>query len=217
MPHQFRFSFLLTLLISVLAPYSAAPDGGRLDAYGCHHDRKQGGYHCHKGQFAGRAFPSRAEMLAARQESYTAVPPTLPSVQFTGKVVRVADGDTITVLHNGRGERGRLYGIDCPEKGQAFGQRAKQMTSELAFGKEVTVKVFAVDKYGRTIGEVILPGGKNLNQQLVGAGMCWWYRQYAPKDTGLKQLEAKAREARRGLWVDPNPIPPWKWRKLPRG
>ncbi len=91
------------------------------------------------------------------------------------------------------------------------------MTSELAFGKEVTVKVFAVDKYGRTIGEVILPGGKNLNQQLVGAGMCWWYRQYAPKDTGLKQLEAKAREARRGLWVDPNPIPPWKWRKLPRG
>src|SRR2546426_11174143 len=127
----------------------AWPHGGGLDAYGCHHDRKQGGYHCHRGLLAGQAFASQAEMQAARQENYTAIPPTLPSIHFIGKVVGVTDGDTITVLHNGKGERGRLHGIDCPEKGQAFGKKAKQFTSDLAFGREVTVKLYVRDRYGR--------------------------------------------------------------------
>lgn len=134
-------------------------------------------------------------------------------IEFTGKVVGVTDGDTITVLHDRLGEGIRLHGIDCPEKGQAFGQRAKQFTSELAFGKDITVKVYDVDKYGRTIGDVILPDGRNLNQELVRAGMCWWYRKYAPDDEILAQLEASAREAKSGLWVDPNPVPPWEWRR----
>src|SRR5207247_10694465 len=119
-----------------------------LEASGCHNDRKHCRYHFHRGQFAGQSFASQAEMQAARQENYTAIPPTLPSIHFTGKVVGVTDGDTITVLHNGKGERVRLHGIDCPEKGQAFGQRAKQFTSALAFGKEVTVTVLDSDRYG---------------------------------------------------------------------
>lgn len=78
----------------------------------------------------------------------------LPSLHFAGQVVGVTDGDTISVMHNGRAEKVRLHGIDCPEKGQAFGQRAKQFTSALVFGKEVTVTVHDSDKYGRTIDEV---------------------------------------------------------------
>jgi len=134
------------------------------------------------------------------------------AADFSGKVVGVTDGDTITVIHNGRGEKIRLYGIDCPEKRQAFGNRAKQAASELAFGKSVTVMSHGRDRYKRTIGEVILPDGKNLNQKLVREGFCWWYRKYAPEDSTLDRLETEAREAKRGLWMDPNPIPPWEWR-----
>ena len=206
----FSLGFFLVLTVSVY------PHGGGLDGYGCHHNRKHGDYHCHRGEFAGRSFASQAEMQAARQENYTAIPPTLPSIHFTGKVVGVTDGDTITVLHNGRGERVRLHGIDCPEKGQGFGTVAKQFTSALIFGKEVTVMVQDSDKYGRTIGEVKLLDGRVLNQELVKAGLAWWYRRYAPGDTALEGLEMEAREAKRGLWVDPNPIPPWEWRKLKR-
>lgn len=133
--------------------------------------------------------------------------------EFSGQVVGVIDGDTIDVLHNGQAERIRLNGIDCPEKGQAFGKQAKHAASDLAFGKEVTIQTHGHDKYKRTIGDVILPGGMNLNQELVKQGGCWWYRKYAPGDTVLEQLETDAREGRKGLWVDPQPVPPWEWRK----
>src|SRR5437764_243227 len=105
MPRRGWALILLALLLAVLAPHVAIPQGGGLDAYGCPHNRKQGGYHCHQGQFAGRSFASQAEILSARQESYTAVSPQLPSIQFSGKVVGVTDGDTITVLRGGRGTR----------------------------------------------------------------------------------------------------------------
>lgn len=132
---------------------------------------------------------------------------------FTGQVVGVSDGDTITAMHNGVGERVRLSGIDCPEKGQPFGNRAKQHTAALAFGKQVTIVEEGRDRYGRTIGDVMLPGGRNLTHALVEAGLCWWYRHYAPANTTLAQLEAEARAKQRGLWADPHPIPPWEWRK----
>ena len=143
----------------------------------------------------------------------------LPNVcfaDFSGPVVSVLDGDTIEILHNNKADRIRLSGIDCPEKKQAFGQRAKQAASDLAFGKEVTVQTHGHDKYKRTIGDVILPDGANLNQELVKDGWCWWYRKYAPGDTVLEGLENEAREGRRGLWADPQPVPPWEWRKKSR-
>ncbi len=130
---------------------------------------------------------------------------------FTYKVVGVSDGDTITVLHNGKGERIRLHGIDCPEKRQAFGNRAKQFTSNLVFAKTVTVQAVDRDRYGRTVAEVLLPDGRSLNRELVRAGLAWMYRRYS-NDQSLSDLEEEARVARRGLWVDANPIPPWEWR-----
>lgn len=135
---------------------------------------------------------------------------------FTGKVVGVLDGDTIEVLHDGHAERVRLNGIDCPEKGQAYGKKAKQAASALVFGKEVTLQIHGKDKYGRTVADVLLPDGTNVNQMLVKDGWCWWYRKYAPGNVILDELERQARAAGLGLWADHAPIPPWEWRKQQR-
>jgi endonuclease YncB( thermonuclease family) len=121
----------------------------------------------------------------------------------------VLDGDTIEVLHSLHPERIRLSGIDCPEKGQAFGNRAKQAASKLAFGKDVILDTHGQDKYGRTLADVLLKDGTNVNHMLVKDGWCWWYRKYAPENGELEKLE----EARKGLWADPQPVPPWEWRK----
>jgi micrococcal nuclease len=132
---------------------------------------------------------------------------------FTGKVVGIVDGDTIDVLHNGKAERVRLDGIDCPESRQAFGSRAKQATSQLAFGKEVRVIDKGKERYGRMIGVVILPASSlYLNAALVRSGYAWQYKQYS-KDPALARYETEARQAKRGLWVDSKPVPPWEFRR----
>lgn len=130
---------------------------------------------------------------------------------FTGKVVSVLDGDTIDVLHNGQAERIPLNGIDCPEKKQPFGQRAKQFTSALVFGKEVTVRPKTMDRHKRTVGDVLLFDGTNVNQELVKAGLAWWYRKYSDDET-LRALEQEAQQAKRGLWRDTQPLAPWEFR-----
>ncbi|HEY1603523.1 MAG TPA: thermonuclease family protein, partial [Pirellulales bacterium] len=131
--------------------------------------------------------------------------------EFTGKVVAITDGDTIKVLRDREEIKIRLEGIDCPESHQAFGNKAKQATSDLAFGEIVTVQAKGKDRYGRVLADIILPDGKNLSRELVRSGFAWWYRKYS-KDETLGKLEAEARDAKRGLWADPNPIPPWDWR-----
>ena len=127
----------------------------------------------------------------------------LAATDFSGPVVSVLDGDTIEVLHNQHPERIRLSGIDCPEKGQAYGKRAKQAASELVFGKEVTLQTHGHDKYGRTIADVLLPDGTNIHYTLVKDGWCWWNRKYAPGDAAREGLEKEAGDAHRGLWRDP--------------
>jgi len=120
------------------------------------------------------------------------------ALDFTGPVVPVLDGDTISVMHNGQAEKVRLHGIDCPEKGQAYGTRAKHAIADLAFRKEVMVKTHGHDKYKRTLADVLLPDGTTVNHTLVKEGMCSWYRKYAPGDTVLEGLERETREAMKG-------------------
>lgn len=132
--------------------------------------------------------------------------------EFTGKVVHVSDGDTITVLRQGKEVKIRLAEIDTPEKKQAFGQKAKQFTANLVAGKIVTIKVKTIDRYGRTVGEVILKNGKSLNRLLVKNGFAWWYSQYS-KDKSLGELEELAKNQGLGLWSDKNAIAPWEWRR----
>lgn len=87
--------------------------------------------------------------------------------EFAGQVVGVLDGDTLELLNGQHTERIRLSGIDCPEKGQAFGQKAKQAASALVFGKQVTLQTHGTDKYKRTLADALLPDGTNVNHTLV--------------------------------------------------
>ncbi|WP_461395495.1 thermonuclease family protein [Deferrisoma sp.] len=135
---------------------------------------------------------------------------------MSGRVVAVADGDTLTVLVGTEQVRVRLAGIDCPERRQPFGRKAKEFASRLAFGQVVRVRGEDRDRYGRVVGEVILPDGRSLNRELVSAGLAWWYRRYAPDDADLARREAEARAARRGLWADAAPVPPWEYRRSRR-
>jgi endonuclease YncB( thermonuclease family) len=135
---------------------------------------------------------------------------------LSGQVVRVLDGDLLEIHHQGKTERIRLNGIDCPEKGQAYGERAKQATSELVAGKDVMLNTYGPDKDGRTIADVLLLDGTNVNYLLVREGWCWWYRKYAPGNRKLEGLEKEARDRKKGLWAEPNPVPPWEWRKRRR-
>jgi micrococcal nuclease len=131
--------------------------------------------------------------------------------EFSGRVVGVTDGDTLTVLRDGRAVRVRLVGIDAPEKGQAYSQRARQFAAALAYGQTVTVRVAGHDRYRRILGEVILPDGRSLNRELVQAGLAWWFRRYS-RDAALAHLEEEAREGRRGLWAERSPEAPWTFR-----
>ena len=79
--------------------------------------------------------------------------------------------------------------------------------------REVTLQTYGHNKYKSTIGDMILSDGMNLNQELTKQGWCWWYRKYAPLDTELEKLEKDARDAKKGLWDDPQPVTPWEWRK----
>jgi micrococcal nuclease len=134
---------------------------------------------------------------------------------WPGKCVGISDGDTILVMQGRRQIKIRLYGIDCPEMGQDFGAQARRFTGQMVFGKIVTVQEMDRDRYGRTVAWVWVDG-QSLNKELVKAGFAWWYRYYALNDEELRTLEAKARKDKLGLWSQPNPIPPWKFRRESR-
>lgn len=130
---------------------------------------------------------------------------------FTGKVVNVTDGDSITVLRDRQQVKVRLVDIDAPEKGQPFGNRSKRALEALVKGQEVLVVERGQDKYHRTLGR-IYRGDVDVNAELVREGMVWVYRQYG-NDPTLNAIEAAAKEQKRGLWRDREPVPPWEWRK----
>jgi endonuclease YncB( thermonuclease family) len=174
---------------------------------------------CAVGRGCACADPERragsAERPAASEARAPSAAPDPPRVEAGGKVVRVRDGDSIVVLRGGVGIEVRLDGVDCPELAQAFGRKAKSFTSAAAFGKGVRLVGKGKDRYGRELAEVFLPDGRSLNRELVLAGYAWWYRKYS-NDRSLETLEQAARTARRGLWVDANPVPPWDFRESRR-
>ena len=141
---------------------------------------------------------------------------------ITGRVVAVADGDTITVLDADKVQHKiRLAGIDAPEKKQAFGNRSKESLSDLTFGKAVNVETNKRDRYDREIGKVLV-NGQDVNLVQVERGMAWFYRQYqleqSPNDRTLYEAaEDAARAGKRGLWRDVDPTPPWDFRRATRG
>jgi endonuclease YncB( thermonuclease family) len=162
----------------------------------------------------GNIQPIKATLLTALLcLSAAAQPQTI-----TGKVVAIADGDTLTVLDaSNKQHKIRLEGIDAPESKQDYGSRAKQSLSDLVFGKTVTVTSRKKDKYGRTLGTVTLDG-KNINQEQINRGMAWFYRAYQaelPANVAAVYglAETRARQEKRGLWADAEPTPPWDFRR----
>lgn len=136
---------------------------------------------------------------------------SLPAyADFSGRVVSIADGDTLTILQDREQVKVRLVEIDAPEKGQAFGNRSKQSLSNMCFDKEAQIKDKGKDRYGRTLGRVYCDG-TDANAEQVRQGMAWVYDKYVT-DHSLYRLQDEARTAKRGLWVDVNPLPPWEWR-----
>ncbi len=139
--------------------------------------------------------------------------------EITGKVVRVADGDTITLLAQGNRQiKVRLYGIDCPERSQAYGQRARQFTASRVAGQTVRVTRMDTDRYGRVVGIVDNLDGGSLNQDLLANGLAWHYTHYckAAFCREWKQDELRARQKRLGLWKDAHPMEPWQYRRQNR-
>lgn len=132
---------------------------------------------------------------------------------ITGKVVSVADGDTITILDSAKKQtKIRFEHIDTPESGQAFGQKAKSYLSGLIFGKQVKVIVKGKDRYGRSIGSVYL-GSKNINLAMVQAGYAWHFKKHS-KDAAFAKTEKLAKAKKLGLWKDKNAMPPWEYRAM---
>jgi len=132
--------------------------------------------------------------------------------EMVGRVVDVHDGDSLRLNYEGVSLRIRLYGVDCPELLQLGGAEARALTQQLAYGRVLVVESKGQDRYGRVIGRVFLVSGNTLSRELVKAGRCWWYYKYAPDDQTLAELEAEAKENKRGLWANPSPTPPWEWR-----
>jgi len=137
---------------------------------------------------------------------------------FTAQGIKVHDGDTITVeREDGEWVKIRLWGIDCPESKQPWGSQATDFTTEKCLDKRVLVLGRDVDRYGRLVAEVMLSGQRILQHELQKAGLAWWYWTYAPEEGLYKILESAARRDKVGLWVGPEPVPPWEYRSRSKG
>jgi len=136
----------------------------------------------------------------------------------TGRVIHVSDGDTLIIeKDNGQQMTIRLWGVDTPEtgkdgqEGQPYGPRAKDFVVNTVHEKVVRVRLTGDKSYDRFIGTVML-GDYTLGEALVAKGYAWWYEKYAPDYTKLERLQASAKDNRRGLWSQANPVPPWEFR-----
>ena len=142
----------------------------------------------------------------------------LNAATLQGKVIGVADGDTVTLLDAQKNQHKiRLQGIDAPEKAQAFGNKSKQSLHEMVHGKEVMVDFQKKDKYGRTVGKVLV-NNTDVCLEQIKRGMAWHYKKYASEQPKTDreiyaQAEQLAKSQGIGLWRDKNPMPPWDFRQ----
>ena len=132
--------------------------------------------------------------------------------EFEAQVVGVQDGDTIEIMLDGKKTPVRIFGIDSPEDGQGFSGKAKQYITVLCLNKKVKIIKNKPDKYGRMVGEVILPDGRSIGKELVAAGYTWVYKRFT-EDPEMIKLEDQARKQKKGLWIEDNPTAPWDFRK----
>ncbi|HXY35360.1 MAG TPA: thermonuclease family protein [Planctomycetaceae bacterium] len=138
-----------------------------------------------------------------------------PRHALVGQVVKIADGDTLTVLDQSRVQHKiRLAGIDAPEKSQAFGTQARNALASKVFRQTVRVEVTDTDRYGREVGRVFC-SRRFINAEMVRDGLAWRYPQF-DKPGEFEAPETDARRHHRGLWAESDPVPPWEFRKAKR-
>jgi len=137
--------------------------------------------------------------------------PALSWADFAARVVTVHEGDRLTIRHDGRSETIHLKGIDCPELKQPHGKQAKHAAAAYVGNRDIVVRGLTRDKQGRVSAEVLLHDGRNVGRELLKEGLAWWQRS-ASSDASLEVLEELARAERKGLWSEPHPVPPWKWK-----
>lgn len=162
-----------------------------------------------------RRTPAPPEKPAKPEAAPEPAPARVDATRPRWKVISVHDGDTLRCLDaDNRQRKVRLHGIDAPEIGQAFGSRSREQLASLAMGRETVVDHRGEDRYGRTLARLEVDG-RDVNREMVAAGMAWHYVRY-DADPSLAEAEREAREAKRGLWADPRPEPPWDWRATER-
>ena len=133
------------------------------------------------------------------------------AADFVARVVTVHEGDRLTIRHNGRSETIHLKDIECPELQQPYGKQAKHAMAAYVGNRDVVVRGLTRDKQGLVSAEILLHDGRNVGRELLKEGLAWWQRS-ASSNASLEVIEQLARAAGKGLWADPNPVPPWKWK-----
>ena len=139
------------------------------------------------------------------------VAPALAQADFVARVLIVHEGDRLTIYHQGRRDMVYLRGVDCPELKQPYGKQAKHATAAYIANREVVVRDLKRDRQGRMTVDILLPDGRQITHELVKEGLAW-VQPGGANDQVLKDMEELARAAGTGLWSEPNPIPPWKWK-----
>lgn len=135
---------------------------------------------------------------------------TVAWADFVARVLTVHEGDRLTIHHQGRKDMVYLRNVDCPELKQPYGKQAKHATAAYIANREVIVRDLKRDRQGRMTADILLPDGRQIAHELVKEGLAW----VQPGESGnqsLKDMEELARAARKGLWAEPNPVPPWNW------
>ena len=128
------------------------------------------------------------------------------------KIKRVVDGDTVHVFYQDEVYKIRLTEIDAPERDQPHGSNSTEYLKSLLKEGMVDVDISGTDRYGRKLGRLYWQG-MDINRELVSAGYAWVYDQYVT-DNSFYENQSKARNSKKGLWEDQNPLEPWNWRKL---
>jgi endonuclease YncB( thermonuclease family) len=137
--------------------------------------------------------------------------PVLSWADFLARVITVHEGDRLTIHHDGRSETIYLKDIDCPELKQPYGKQAKHAITAYVGNREVLVRGLKRDRHGRPTAEILLQNGRNVGHELVKEGLAW-SRPDTSQGRSLGHVEELARAEGKGLWSEPHPVPPWKWK-----
>lgn len=137
--------------------------------------------------------------------------PAAAGAEFVARVIAVHEGDRLTIHYQGRKDMVYLRGVDCPELKQPYGTQAKHATAAYIANREVVVRELHQDRQGRMIADIRLRDGRQIAYELVKEGLAW-VQPEGSQDQTLKDMEELARASGKGLWSEPNPIPPWKWK-----